>query len=132
MKIILFALLILSLHSSCNQSVKPEQLFGTWRYTKVDYPNQKPAAGMSNAELRSANPSIVFSKNMELKIIWGGKLLSSGTFRMDGKMIRYKENLQNGATREFPFLVEKISSEQLIFSTMEQDASRITAQKVKN
>jgi hypothetical protein len=63
--------------------------------------------------------------------MWGGKLLSYGTFRMEDNMIRYKEVLEGGTTREFPFLIKKISENRLVFETMEQDATRITAERIR-
>ena len=86
---------------------------------------------MPEAEVKAENPSISFSKNNDLVIIWGGKRLSYGKFRMDGSMIRYRENLEGGITREFPFIIREISSDRMVFETMSQDISRITAQKVK-
>ena len=117
--------------SSCTKSVSPEQLYGEWKYVKVENPNQNPPSAMPDEEVKAENPSIQFSKNNDLVIIWGGKRLSYGKFRMEGSMIRYKENLAGGTTREFPFLIKEITPEKLIFETMEQDATRITAQKIK-
>lgn len=85
---------------------------------------------MPEEEVKAENPSISFSKNNDLVIMWGGKRLSHGKFRMDGTMIRYKENLEGGATREFPFIIREISSDIMVFETMSQDISRITAQRI--
>jgi len=116
---------------SCARSVKPEQLYGEWKYIKVENPNQNPPYEMPDAEVRAENPSIQFSKSNDLVIMWGGKRLSYGTFRMEDNMIRYKEVLEGGTTREFPFLIKKISENRLVFETMEQDATRITAERIR-
>ena len=126
--IILTAFLLLS---SCVNPVKPEELYGEWKYVKVENPNQNPAYVMPQAEVSAANPSIIFTTRSELIIMWGGKRLSHGTFRMKENRIRYKEVLPGGTTREFPFLIKEISSDKLVFETMEQESSRITAVKIK-
>lgn len=123
--------LTLMLFSSCTKSVKPEQLYGEWKYVKVENLHQNPAYIMPDEELKAENPSIQFSKANDLVIMWGGKRLSYGKFRMEDNMIRYKENLSGGITREFPFLIKEISAEKLVFETMEQDATRITAVRSK-
>lgn len=122
---------IIVLCLSCKKAVKPEQLYGEWKYIKVESPNERPAYSMPQEEIKAENPSIMFSKNNDLVIMWGGKRLSYGKFRMDGSMIRYKEKLDGGITREFPFIIREISAKQLVFETMSQDISRITAEKVK-
>ncbi len=115
----------------CTPSVKPEQLYGEWKYNKVESPNQNPPYSMPAEEIKKENPSIKFTKDKDLIIIWGGKTLSHGKFRMEDRMIRYKENLPGGITREFPFLIKEITNEKLVFETMNQDVSRITAVKNK-
>lgn len=121
---------IMMLCFSCTKAVKPEQLYGEWKYVKVESPNEKPAYVMPAEEVKAENPSISFSEDKDLVIMWGGKRLSYGKFRMDGNMIRYKENLESGVTREFPFIIREISANELVFETMSQDVSRITARKV--
>jgi len=87
---------------------------------------------MPDDEVKANSPSIKFSGENDLVIIWGGRQLSNGKFRMEDRMIRYKENLEGGQTREFPFLVQKISADSLVFETMEHDFTRVTAVKVKH
>lgn len=130
MRLLLFLGLVLAF-SSCKDSVKPEELYGEWKYIKVEEPNQRPPYIMPYEEVKAANPSIKFTKENDLIITWEGKQLSNGKFRMENKMIRYKENLAGGATREFPFLIKEISDTSLVFETMSQEASRITAVKIK-
>lgn len=134
MNIKLFAGVVISaflLLASCTKSVKPEQLYGEWKYIKVENPNQYPPVTMPEEEVKAENASIMFTKNHDLIIMWGGKRLSHGKFRMENDMIRYKENLPGGTTREFPFLIKEITSDRLVFETMEHDLTRITAQKLK-
>ena len=127
--IVLVSVLVLS--AACTKSVKPEQLYGEWKYVKVENPNQNPPLVMPDEEVIAENPSIKFSRSNDLVIMWGGKRLSYGKFRMEDSMIRYKENLEGGATREFPFLITEITDDKLVFQTMEHDFTRITAQRVK-
>ncbi len=83
---------------------------------KVD--NTDPRDTLPEGELELQLPAI---------IEWGGKKLSSGNFQMDGRMIRYTETLPNNQKREFPFLVKSLSEKQLVFQTMEQNSTVITA-----
>ena len=129
--VLVAACVALFLFPACTKSVKPEQLYGEWKYVKVENPNQNPPFSMPEEEVKAENPSIKFSKNNDLVIVWGGKRLSYGKFRMEDSMIRYKENLEGGATREFPFLITEITDDKLVFQTMVQDFTRITAQRVK-
>ena len=126
--LVLAGVVIISL-MACNPSVKPEQLIGKWNYTKVENPNQQPAYSMPEEEVKKNSPTISFTQN-KLIMIWGGKKLSAGTYRMENRMIRYKEKFDDGTSREFPFLIKEISDTSLVFETMEQNATRITAKRL--
>jgi hypothetical protein len=117
--------------SSCNTSLKPEQLYGEWKYVKVESPKNIPPDSVSASQLKEKSPSIQFTKEDSLIIIWGGERLSYGKFKLDGDMIRYTENLADGKTREFPFIVRKITEKELVFETMVAQFSRVTALKIK-
>jgi hypothetical protein len=119
-----FALL---LFASCHTAIKPEAIYGKWKYVKVENPNRHPPDSVSSAELAQNSPYIQFSKNDSLLIYWGGKVLSHGTFRLDGSNIRFKEILADGKTREFPFWVSELTDKDLIFETTGEDGSKVTA-----
>lgn len=110
---------------SCATEIKKEDLYGKWSYTRVQ--NFNPADSLSKAELQREKPAIIFSADSNLLIEWGGKKLSYGTYRMDGKMIRYTEVLDGGRKRSFPFLIKEMEENKLIFETMEQNPTRVTA-----
>lgn len=110
---------------SCTGKISKEDLYGKWSYTRVQ--NFNPADSLSSAELQREKPVIVFSADSNLQIEWGGKTLSHGTYRMDGKMIRYTEMLEGGRKRSFPFLIKELEKNKLIFETMEQNPTRVTA-----
>jgi len=100
---------------------------GRWNYIKVV--NADPEDITSDEELKHASPAIIFTETNDLIIEWGGKQLSSGKYKLDGKMIRYTESLEGGRTREFPFLISKLTDTELVFETMEKNYSRVTAIK---
>ncbi|HEY0668385.1 MAG TPA: hypothetical protein VGD22_09440 [Sphingobacteriaceae bacterium] len=114
---------------SCSSSIKPEDLYGEWQYINI-LNVHNPAESTGEEEIAAQKPSILFTKNNDLVIMWGGKQFSHGKFRIDGKMIRYTENLPEGKTREFPFLVSELTEDKLVFETMESEATRVTAKKV--
>ena len=91
--------------------------------------NADPEDITSDLELKQAKPVIFFSESQELKIEWDGKQISTGKFKLDGKMIRYTETLEGGRTRDFPFLISNLTDTELVFQTMEKNYTRVTAIK---
>jgi hypothetical protein len=85
---------------------------------------------MPEFELADVQPSIKFLKTGELIMIWDGKQLSHGKFRVEGNLIRYTEALPDGTSRQFPFLISKLNDKEIVFETMEQDATRISARRI--
>jgi hypothetical protein len=120
--IICFCLLL----GSCSP-VEKDELVGSWDYIQVENLNPSSEDITTAGDLQQAKPYIRFTKKNELQIFWSGKLLSSGTFRLEGKMIRYKEDLQEGGQREFPFLVKSLTDNQIVFETMSREGTRVTA-----
>ena len=127
MKFKIFFFFTLFLFLSCSGSVDPQHLYGAWNYVKVV--NADPEDITSDEELKQAKPVIFFSESQELKIEWDGKQISAGKFKLDGKIIRYTETLEGGRTRDFPFLISKLTDTELVFQTMEKNYTRVTANK---
>jgi hypothetical protein len=124
----LFMVIIaLLLFSSCRTAIKPDDLYGKWRYLKVE--NTNGADSVRHSELEIEKPYIEFSKNDSMHIWWGGKVLSHGTFKVEGSNIRVKEILADGKTRDFPFWVSKLTDKDLVFESNGEDGSRVTAVK---
>jgi hypothetical protein len=127
MKAVYISCSLALLFASCSSSIQPEELYGRWNYTKVY--NADPRDSLPAGELELQAPAIIFSKDNKLVIEWGGKPLSQGKFKMEGKMIRYTEDLGSNKTRDFPFLIKSIDNEELVFETMEKNFTRVTAKK---
>jgi len=127
MKIKTFFFCSFLLFLSCSGSIDPKDLYGEWNYVKVV--NADPEEITSDEELKQARPAIFFSESQELKIVWGGKQISEGKYKLDAKMIRYTETLEGGRTREFPFLISKLTDTEIVFQTMEKNYTRVTALK---
>ncbi len=123
------AIILMLLIAACKPALKPENLYGTWKYIKVENPNETPPDSVSKSTLQEESPSIHFTKGDSLTIIWGGKLLSHGKFVLDGMNIRYTEILPDGKTRTFPFYVSEITDKELIFETLGEEGTRVTAVK---
>ena len=118
---------ILILLTSCSKSIDAADLYGRWDYISIK--NADPEDIMTDAEVKSQKPYIIFKSNNELMISWADKQISQGNFKMDGKMIRYTENLAGGRTRDFPFLITKLTENELVFQTMEKNFTRVSAKK---
>jgi hypothetical protein len=123
------AIIMLLLIAACKPGVKPADLYGTWKYIKVENPNETPPDSVSKTDLQEQSPSIRFSKGDSLVIIWGGKTLSRGKFVLDGMNIRYSEVLPGGKTRTFPFYISKITDKDLVFETLGEEGTKVTAVK---
>jgi hypothetical protein len=126
--LLIIAALILFIYS-CKPNLTPQALYGKWKYLKVESPNSNPPDSVKSSELEQAKPYILFAKNDSMQILWDGKVLSHGTFKVEGSNIQIKEILPDGTTRNFPFWVSKITEKDLIFETKGEDGSRVTAVK---
>ena len=124
-----FAVVSFCFLMSCKSSIKPAELYGKWRYIKVEHPTANPPDSLTNAELQAAAPSIEFSKSNQFIINWGGKVLSHGKFTLDGMNILIKEDLTDGTTRNFPFWVTELNDKEIVFETKGDEKSRVTAVK---
>ena len=118
-----------ALLASCHTAVKPEALYGKWKYVKVENSDIRSTTNVTPEQLESESPYIQFSKNDSALIWWGGKVLTHGSYKIDGNQIMFKEILPGGKTREFPFIVSKLDDKNLIFETTGDDAAKVTAVK---
>lgn len=123
---VIFSLLLLS---TCKSGVHSDDLYGKWKYSNVENPNASPPSSVPSDELKEQAPYIEFTKTNTLQIVWGGKVLSHGTFNADGTNIHYKEVLSGGTTREFPFFISQFNGKTMIFETLGQDGTIVTAVK---
>ena len=129
-KPLFYAVFILSLlMAACKPAIKPAELYGKWKYTRVEHPNADPPDSLTSAVLASQSPSIEFLNNNKYLINWGGKVLSHGSFTLDGMNIRIKEVMADGTTREFPFYVSELTDKEIVFDTKGEDGSKVTALK---
>jgi len=126
LKNLIFLFSIATLFISCKTSVNPEDLYGKWKYVKVEHTHDATDT-LRSTDLAYQAPYILFSKNNDYIINWGGKVLSNGHFTTDGMNIRIKENLPDGNTRDFPFWVVKITGKELVFETKGEDGTKVTA-----
>lgn len=114
---------------SCNSAIKPEQLYGKWKYIKVEHPQADPPDSLSSADIKAAASFIQFAQNNQLIITWDGKVLSHGKFIIQDHNLVYTETLPDGRTRTFPFWVSKLTDKELVFETKGEDGSRVTAER---
>jgi len=115
--------------SACKPAIKSADLYGTWKYLKVENPNETPPDSVSHDALMVQVPYIKFTKNDSLIIFWGGRMLSHGKFHMEGNNISYTESQADGSIRTFPFYVSKIDGKNLVFETLGEHGTRVTAVK---
>lgn len=125
----LLGLMTSMLLTACGPSLNPDNLYGKWNYTKLESPGANPPSAEPDWKLKMDKPSIEFTKSNELTIYWAGKVLSHGTFTIDGKNIRYKQVLADGRTNEFPFHVTQFTGKEMVFETLGKQGSRVTAVK---
>jgi len=118
---------ILCFMASCKPSVNSATLTGKWKYVKIEHPNASPPDTMKKAELDEASPYIQFTPERKWNIVWGGKYLAHGTYELDGSNIQVNEKLPDGKTRDFVFSVSELTETNLVFLTIGEDGSKITA-----
>ncbi len=114
---------------SCKMPINANDLYGKWKYIKVTNPNASPPDSVASDDLAAQAPYIQFDTNNTLIIMWGGKVLSHGKFKLDGRNIQYTESLPDGTTRTFPFWVSELTDKEIIFETKGVDGSGVTAVK---
>jgi len=119
---------LLSLFASCQLSIKPETLYGKWKYVKIENNSVANTTNVTSEQLEAESPYIKFSKD-SLLIWWGGQVLTHGTYKIDGDKIQFKEIQAGGKIREFPFIVSKLDDKNLVFETKGDDGSKVTAVK---
>jgi hypothetical protein len=124
----LLLLMFLLPFAACKSSVSPQDLYGKWKYKRVRNPNANPPDSVGNMTLFEQKPYIEFTQKDSLLIYWDNKVLSHGTFVIDGSNIQYTEIIPGGV-RKFPFYIERFDGKQLIFSTKGTDGSEVTAVK---
>ena len=122
------AVILLSLLASCRLSIKPETLYGKWKYVKIENNSVANTTNVTPEQLEAEEPYIKFTKD-SLMIWWGGQVLTHGTYKIDGDKIQFKEIQPGGKIREFPFIVSKLDDKNLVFETKGDDGSKVTAVK---
>ena len=127
--ILIFSALLFLGIASCKSTISADDLYGKWKYIKVEHPHAYPPDTVSNHDLTYAAPYIQFSANNTLIIMWSGKVLSHGKFSIDGHNINYTESLPDGSTRKFPFWVSELTDKKIVFETKGNDGSQVTAVK---
>lgn len=122
-------IILLAFFTSCQSAIKPDALYGKWKYIKIENVSVRSTSNVTSEQLEAESPYIQFSKNDSLLINWGGRVLSHGSYKIEGDKIRVKEILADGKTREFPFIVSKLDDKNLVFETTGDDGARVTAVK---
>jgi hypothetical protein len=112
---------------ACKSSIKPGDLYGKWKYIKIENLDIRSTTNVTSEQLEAQSPYIQFSKNDSALIWWGGKVLTHGSYRVEENQIMFKEILPGGKTREFPFIVSKLDEKNIIFETAGDDAAKVTA-----
>jgi hypothetical protein len=128
---IISGVILLAFFAACQSPIKPGALYGKWKYVKIENTSVRSASNVTSEQLEAESPYIQFSKNDSLLIWWGGKVLSHGSYKIDGDKIQIKEILPDGKTREFPFIVSKLDDMNLIFETSGDEGARVTAVRIR-
>ena len=84
------AAILLSLLVSCQLSIKPETLYGKWKYIKIENNSVANTTNVRPEQLEAESPYIKFTKD-SLMIWWGGKVVTHGTYIINGDKIQFKE-----------------------------------------
>ena len=127
----IFLLFFVTFITGCSYFTSEKDIVGEWKYIEIKTLHEDPKDKISLEELQKLSPSIIFSETGDLKIIWDKKVLSTGKYVLEGNIIRITENIPGGKTRQFPFLIVSVDDHTLKFQTMVQDATIVTAKRIK-
>lgn len=123
------SIILVLLFTACNGNIKPKNLLGKWVYKSYEYQNKSLNKPLAN--IAAQQPYIVFNANGTAAIYSSGKVLSSGNYKLDGKIIRFEEDLPNHQKRKIPFLIQELDTKKLVFQTMDSEVKVITAEREK-
>jgi len=123
------SIILVLLFIACNGNIKQEELVGKWVYISYEYQNKSLNKPLAN--IAAQQPYIVFNTNGTAAIYSSGKVLSSGNYKLDGKIIRFEEDLPNQQKRKIPFLIQELDTKKLVFQTMDSEVKVITAEREK-
>ncbi|HEY8929730.1 MAG TPA: hypothetical protein VIM55_11095 [Mucilaginibacter sp.] len=112
--------------AGCKPNVKPEAVYGKWRYIKIEHNHNDPPE-IGETELKKQQASIEFTKDSKFTIMWGGRPLSHGTFMVDEDKIQITEILPDNTMRKFPFYVTELSDNKIVFETRTGVNPKVTA-----
>ena len=115
--------------AACNGGINKDALLGKWKYKSYEYQNKSLNKPLAN--IVAQQPYIMFNADGTAAIYSSGKVLSSGKYQLDGKIIRFEEDLPNNQKRKIPFLIKELTENQLVFQTMDAEVKVITAEKEK-
>jgi hypothetical protein len=115
--------------AACNSGINKDALIGRWHYKSYAYQNKSLNKPLVN--IAAQQPYIEFKEDGTAAIYSSGKVLSSGKYQLEGKIIRFVEDLPNNQTRKIPFLIIELNENQLIFQTMDAEVKVMTAEKEK-
>jgi hypothetical protein len=129
MKVNKLIIIFIFLLAACNSGINKDALIGKWNYKSYAYQNKSLNKPLAN--IKAQQPYIEFKENGSAAIYSSGKVLSFGKYQLDGKIIRFVEDLPNNQKRKIPFLIIELNENQLIFQTMDAEVKVITAEKEK-
>jgi len=127
--LLITATLICLFAAACTSGLDTKQLEGKWKYVKVGVPNSSPPDTVTTADLEENKPYIEIKADGNYNIMWGGKLLSHGSYKISGKNLNMHELLADGKSRDFPFFVSTLTDKQITFETVDKGGSQVTAVK---
>ena len=122
-------LIVFIFFAACKPSVTPETLYGKWNYTRLEKPDAHPATVEPDWKLKLEKPYVLFLKNNEMQMWWSGELFAHGKFRVEDNAIWFKQVLDGGQTREFPFHIIELKDKTMVFETSGEDGSKVTVVK---
>jgi hypothetical protein len=122
-------LLLISVISACKSEMNPKLLYGKWKYVKLENPDANPPETMPAFKLQFNHPSIEFTRDNQLIMLWKDSVISHGTYQLEKDQVKFKERLSDGSFREFPLIIKTLTDHQLVFQTNGEDGSRVTAVK---
>ncbi len=112
----------------CKKDLDKEALYGKWYYTSLKSIDSS-AENPTSEELYINKPYMELIRPDSLLIMWGGSIVTSGHFKIEGQDIVYTGKAPGQKERTFPFRVISYTATNITYQTIGKGGFMVTAKR---
>jgi hypothetical protein len=113
---------------ACKPAVTPDQLYGRWKYTKIEIPTAPQYTDDAKSYLVDPT-SIQFLKDSTVEIITPSQVQFRGHFTDDGYNLHVNGKYNDGSTAKMELWVMKLTKKEFVFKIDGQNPWIVTTVK---